>query len=227
MKFKYKQFVIGFVAASVLTSSVAFAADESLKGVLKNTAKFIVNQVDKTPANNLYNNGKTNVPSSLIYEGTTYVPIRLVSNMLEVPIEWDGKNKTVLVGNSVYSGKYLTDLPPSKIDSTVEIDKSLSVDGQSYNKSLRISTGLENGITYNLNGQYEELTFIFAGGDGASGNLKITDENDKALYESAVPSNSKGYEAKVDLKGALSITISYVSIRSSYSKLLLVNPLLK
>ncbi|MBQ9914965.1 MAG: hypothetical protein IJO50_02345 [Clostridia bacterium] len=34
----------------------------------------------------------------ITYNGTTYVPIRAVSNMLDVDVNWDGENNTVLLG---------------------------------------------------------------------------------------------------------------------------------
>jgi len=34
----------------------------------------------------------------LMYNGTTYLPIRAVSNMLNIPIEWEAATKTVILG---------------------------------------------------------------------------------------------------------------------------------
>jgi len=33
-----------------------------------------------------------------MYNGTTYLPIRAVSNMLNIPIEWEAATKTVILG---------------------------------------------------------------------------------------------------------------------------------
>lgn len=41
-------------------------------------------------------NGKTVYP--IVYEGTTYLPIRAVSGLVDIPVEWDGVNYTVVLG---------------------------------------------------------------------------------------------------------------------------------
>jgi len=43
----------------------------------------------------------------LVYNGTTYVPIRAVSNMLAVPVDWDGPTRTVLLGDKNVDGTSL------------------------------------------------------------------------------------------------------------------------
>lgn len=40
-----------------------------------------------------------------VYNGTTYLPVRAISNALEIPIQWDGKT------SSVYIGKHTGDKP--------------------------------------------------------------------------------------------------------------------
>ncbi|WP_158301891.1 C40 family peptidase [Paenibacillus mesophilus] len=44
-----------------------------------------------------YNDGETNLPSSLNYKGTTYVPIRLAAQSLGYRVEWNDKTKTAVV----------------------------------------------------------------------------------------------------------------------------------
>jgi len=47
----------------------------------------------------------------ITYNGTTYLPVRAVADMLDVPVDWDAANNTVLLGNtpSVASGDINTD----------------------------------------------------------------------------------------------------------------------
>ncbi len=60
--------------------------------------RFIVAGDDRTSQDGMYNNNGTIVPESIIYEGTTYVPVRKVGEMLKMPVEWDGITKTVSIG---------------------------------------------------------------------------------------------------------------------------------
>jgi len=39
----------------------------------------------------------------IIYQGTTYIPIRAMGNLFDVPVDWDSATKTVLLGTSVDS----------------------------------------------------------------------------------------------------------------------------
>ncbi len=42
----------------------------------------------------------TSVPFSILYEGTTYLPVRKISEMLEIDIGWDNDTRTVLINDS-------------------------------------------------------------------------------------------------------------------------------
>lgn len=49
--------------------------------------------------------GGQDVPSSIVYTdeaegGTTYLPLRTIANLLDVPITWDGNENTVVLGRS-------------------------------------------------------------------------------------------------------------------------------
>ena len=39
----------------------------------------------------------TKVPYSILYEGTTYLPIRKVSELLDISIDWENESRTVLI----------------------------------------------------------------------------------------------------------------------------------
>jgi|GEM_PF-917173 len=234
---KYKHFIVGCVVGSMLVSGVAVAANDSLTNVLKGTSKFIINQVDKTPANNVFYNGSKNVPSSLIYEGTTYIPIRMVSNMLNIPINWDGKNNAVLVGTSVYNGEYLTDMAPSKVSSRAYINSKTNtnyykIDGQEYNRTIAFDAGARDrtgSISYNLNGKYETLSFIYGGTTSSyNGELSIYSE-DELIWTGISMKGIKGQEVTIDVKGLMSIDIHYTSTNGynyDYSNVVIANPFL-
>jgi hypothetical protein len=83
----------------------------------------------------------------IVYNGTTYIPVRSVSNMLNIPINWDGSTKTVIIGTeeqqpkSVLSFKAKTSRHSSKVT-----DKgSLTVKGE-----FGADTTYKDGIVYEL-----------------------------------------------------------------------------
>ncbi|WP_134702949.1 BsuPI-related putative proteinase inhibitor [Ammoniphilus sp. YIM 78166] len=42
-----------------------------------------------------YFNGKKHVPTTMIYEGTTYVPVRLAAESFGYQVDWDGYNRVI------------------------------------------------------------------------------------------------------------------------------------
>lgn len=87
----------GMVLGSVMTAPVVAGAEDL--NVMISNVKLLINGVDKTPSNGNYWNGRAQVPFAFEYQGTTYVPIRYVSEALEMPVEWDGAARTIFVGN--------------------------------------------------------------------------------------------------------------------------------
>ncbi|WP_018130264.1 stalk domain-containing protein [Effusibacillus pohliae] len=92
----------GMVLGSLITAPVAAGA-ESLQVVISQV-KLMINGVDKTPAGGTFSNGVAQVPIAFNYEGTTYVPVKYVSEALGYPVEWDGPNRTIWVGTKPGAG---------------------------------------------------------------------------------------------------------------------------
>ena len=45
----------------------------------------------------IYNTGKTLTP--ITYQNTTYLPVRAIADVLDVPLQYDAKNNQVLIGS--------------------------------------------------------------------------------------------------------------------------------
>lgn len=72
-------------------------------------------------------NGQSVFP--IIYNGTTYLPVRAVSAIMKEPIEWDGKSKTVFVGKTLtYPNK---DKAPISTGAAVSADDNTVWEGPS------------------------------------------------------------------------------------------------
>jgi hypothetical protein len=93
-------FAGGILLGSTLTTSAVVGAANPLN-VAVSQIKLLVNGADKTPPGNTYNNGAAQVPLALNYQGTTYMPIRYISEALGQKVAWEGTTGTIQVGNQV------------------------------------------------------------------------------------------------------------------------------
>lgn len=70
----------------------------------------------------------------ITYKGTTYLPVRAVSNMLGIDVEWDGANNTVLLGENDYT-------PRTRLTDLAYYNKSNNTDGFKFR---RVDTAKDN-----------------------------------------------------------------------------------
>lgn len=110
MKKRLQGLIAGILIGATLTSGVVLATNTTtLYDVIANGIKIVVDGQKLNPTDA---NGNTVEP--LIYNGTTYLPVRAVANALGKPVYWDGPNYTVYLGNMdgglEYPTAYLKDL---------------------------------------------------------------------------------------------------------------------
>lgn len=110
--------------------------------------------------------GAGNPVEPFIYNGTTYLPVRAVSEALGKVVQWDGATQ------SVYIGKHFSDTPVaylSQIDYfnkngfwTIDnmVKDNLGVD-HTHTIKLSRNASFSGDITYKLNSQYSRLTGSF------------------------------------------------------------------
>lgn len=85
---------MGFLSASLLVTGIGYAANTTtLYDVVVNGIKIVIDgqKINPTDAN-----GNTVEP--IIYNGTTYLPVRAVANAFGKAVYWDGPNMTVYLG---------------------------------------------------------------------------------------------------------------------------------
>ncbi|MGI6030070.1 MAG: DUF4358 domain-containing protein [Eubacteriales bacterium] len=83
-------------------------------------------------------NGQT-VPSSILYEGTTYLPIRKLGELLEQDVQWDGETSTVrltdaekpLVQQAVETACQYFEMPKGQMLSAEEVEARYGLDPDS------------------------------------------------------------------------------------------------
>ncbi|WP_309122321.1 superoxide dismutase family protein [Paenibacillus sp.] len=98
-QFSYARVGAAFLCGSVFFSGLAMAQTNSIS-VSFDDLKFMVRGEDRSSANGTFDNQGTKVPESMMYQGTTYVPIRMVGELLGQPVHWDGTTKSVYLGET-------------------------------------------------------------------------------------------------------------------------------
>lgn len=156
-----KKKILAVVAAVGLFSSGVYAGGnfQEISVSFDAVKKIVINGVDKTPT----------TVKPFIYNGSTYVPLRYISEQLNTPVSWDEKTGTVYLGAKPVSVeitmKSLTELPIKsnfnaylyRIDNHLEPPYNLDADAgynypSDYKMKLMINSGgssttYENGIS--------------------------------------------------------------------------------
>lgn len=100
-----KGLLAGVIAGAVTVYSFPVIANSV--EALMNSVNIELNGEKVASVNESYmlQNG-TMVPYSILYEGTTYLPIRKVSELLEIDIDWDNDTRSVLIDSNKLAGNY-------------------------------------------------------------------------------------------------------------------------
>ena len=154
-------------------------------------------------------NGKAVEP--LLYNGTTYLPVRAVSGLFGEDINWDGKTQSVYIGDMPGKKTYLRDLPFYE-SSSLSLPDTLTMDGKTYVNCFRLGdasiTGDKEYVSWNLDGAYDTLEFdvghIFAT-DTAKQVIVYLDGQPAKIID--IAAGDKVKHVKVDLNGALRLKI--------------------
>ncbi|MBR3994508.1 MAG: hypothetical protein IKI97_04415 [Clostridia bacterium] len=100
--------IISGILAGIITVVSLPAIAEGIE-VAKNSVNIRLNgeKVASENENYVLQNG-AEVPYSILYEGTTYLPVRKLSELLDVTVGWDNDTRTVILdkNSEVYDGWY-------------------------------------------------------------------------------------------------------------------------
>lgn len=166
-----------------------------------------------------------------VYNGTTYLPVRAVSEALGKPVQWDGSTR------SVYIGKHSSDTPaayPCYLDyftcqgnwdaGTITKDNLGKEHSYSIDRATTSIPGSAN-ITYKLNGQYSRLTALYYTEyeyrnfePGEDYTLVIAGDG-RELWHGTVGAGIDPIDIDIDITGVLELKIEYPKSTSyrSYS----------
>lgn len=136
---------------AVVSSLVTFCASAAVFGSsLTTEIKAILSQevsVRYEGEVQVMKDGAGNVVYPIMYNGTTYLPIRAVSNMMDVPVNWEASTKTVILGTEKKEPKSVLkfDAKTSNYSSKVTDKGSLTVEGE-----LGANTTFNDGISFRV-----------------------------------------------------------------------------
>lgn len=203
-----KGFVLGILAALLVSTMVipglAATVAKTITVYTGITLYFDGVKVDPKDANG-------NSVEPLLYNGTTYLPVRAVSGLFHEEINWDGKTKSVYIGEMPGKITYLPDLPPYE-SSGLSLPSSLTMDGNTYVNCFKLGdasiTGNKEYVSWSLNGAYDTLEFDVGHtlGNGYEKQV-IVYLDGKAAKVINIGAGDPVQHVKVSLNGALKLKI--------------------
>ena len=90
---KIKKILAGMVAMMMLGTIANAKSTTTLRDVLVGDVKIVVDGKELQPKD-----ADGNVVEPIIYNGTTYLPVRAIAGAFDKPVYWDGENFTVYLG---------------------------------------------------------------------------------------------------------------------------------
>lgn len=107
MKINKKVIMVTVVMILVMATTISVTAATVHRQLTAQERRDITITLNGTPQTITDASGTTIYP--VIINGSTYLPVRAVANLVNLPVEWDSKTLTVKLGNTEVGPKYLFD----------------------------------------------------------------------------------------------------------------------
>lgn len=212
----FRSYLLGVLTSLMVfglaTPTLAAAAQKTIQ--VSSGVRIYIDDVELRPTD-----ANGNPVEVFVYNGTTYLPARAVSEALGKPVQWDGSTQ------SVYIGKHSSDTPAAYLSEIDHFTKSgywqfneLTKDnlGNDHTHSIRATNYTHSGYaTYKLNGQYSRLTALYyqryeRRDDSASKNIVLVISGDgKQLWQGSVNAGMDPMDIDIDITGVLELTLEY------------------
>lgn len=168
---KQKHSVRGFLAGA-LTMALAVGLFTSAGAVLTGKtievltgAEIYIDGVKLEPTD-----ANGNPVETFVYNGTTYVPLRAVSQSLGKAVNWDGEDQRVYIGETPGMKQYLNTVCPPYQSENYSNPTTVDMAGQKYSNVIFLNNNwsyyYDGWALYNLNAQYDLLRFTVGHVDG-------------------------------------------------------------
>ena len=169
----------------------------------------------------------------ITYNGTTYLPVRAVSNLLGIGVDWDGATQTVLLGEKADGTDLIDNFKPYN-SYTTDIDYRGSLDPEFIQSSEKQTTTIGGNTvshwfavrldyldddapecSFNLGGKYDTLTFqTYADKDMT---LIVTGDNGSVLGQLTLKGGQVPQSLTIDLHGTTQLTFDCEQVPGSTS----------
>lgn len=154
-----------------------------------------------------------NPTSPITYQGTTYIPLRSISNLIGLDVQWDGANNTVLLGDPNAPSDFIEILQPyhseGAVHWAVKDRQNITIAEKTYNHFIRFERSFlynENSLYYDLAGNYDKLTFkAYSDYDDV---IYFYGDNDTLLAAVNVVGKAVPQTVTIDLNGTQQLVIS-------------------
>ena len=222
---------VGVLIGALLTGGLVFAktGTEMIEVTYQNV-KLYVDGVLITPKD-----ANGNIVEPFVSKGTTYLPVRALSEALGKNVRWDGSTGSVIVGLMPGNVVYLEDvIQPYQTEGDYwladisKTDRNIPIAGVKYYHGVangdwggvwgnRPSSGTVVAGYYNLNSQYSQLSGMYGPcDDGAADECKISFYGDGRLIRTfEFKKNDMPKDFSVDLSGVLQLKIELVGTNAS------------
>lgn len=214
-----KGYLAGLITAVFLVNVLYAANTVTLKNVRLGGITVVV---DGQKINPVDAKGKT--VEALIYNGTTYLPVRAVADAFKKPIYWDGPNYTVYLGENNGTLQYPTDYLKNLVSITHKPNVENGVTdnyGNVYNHAFRLQNYDFFVYRYLTDMKYSRFKATFFVPQGVSRNdeafLQVI-ADDKEIYTSPkLNKASRPVDIDVDITGYNDIRVKVTLSDSRFS----------
>ena len=155
----------------------------------------------------------------VMYNGTTYVPVRAISGLLGLEVDWDQANQTVLLGNSGDGTDLIDTLKAYYFSNEYAISAAQYQTGDKdpqeisgincahwveLNMNRYAAKGALCAASFNVDGKYESVTFQYYSTQDIT--LRVLGDNGYELFKVDVPGGQVAQTVTVPLLNTTQLT---------------------
>ncbi|NCE63614.1 hypothetical protein D1159_03230 [Pseudoflavonifractor sp. 524-17] len=217
MKIKKTVFALVLAVAAVVSFAAGAAAASNLKEIKAFLSYDITIKYDGEEQVMTDANGARIYP--IVYNGTTYLPIRATATLLDVGVNWEQATQTILLGDpadgvdliDTHKAYFLTDeygLGARQLQTADKESKEIS--GITCSHWLALNLGryaAKNSLcagSFNVGGKYDTVTFQYYSDKNVT--LRVLGDNDSVLAEIPVTGGQAAHSITVDLHQSSQLT---------------------